>query len=73
MKTQTISLSVSEMVFDIQNKTYLTGRSREAADASTYEAAAGMQVSDDDDNLYRLHRSMAAACGEPTHGPGRIS
>lgn len=52
------------MIFDIQNKTYLTGRSREAADASSYETAANMQVSDDDENLYQLRRSMTAALAE---------
>ncbi len=60
---QTVSLLVNEIVFDIQNKTYLTGRSREAAEASAYETAANMQVSDDDENLYQLHRTiMSALC-----------
>ncbi len=61
---QEINLSVDEMVFDIQNKTYLTGRSREAADASSYETAANMQASDDDENLYQIHRSMTSAVSE---------
>lgn len=60
----TVSLSVGELIFDIQNKTYLTGRSREAADASSYETAANMQVSDDDENLYQLRRSLTAALAE---------
>lgn len=59
-----IKISIGELIFDIQNKTYLTGRSREAADASSYEMAANMQASDDDENLYQLRRSITAALAE---------
>ncbi len=60
-KEITIRLEVKELVFDIQNKTYLTGRSREADNTKGYEAASHIQVSDDDENSYQIRRSISNA------------
>ncbi|MCC8114181.1 MAG: hypothetical protein LIP03_09360 [Bacteroidales bacterium] len=57
----TITLQTKELVFDIQNKTYLTGRSREGEDASRFVAASNMQTSDDAENAYQVHRSLSNA------------
>lgn len=54
----TVTLQVKEIIFDIQNKTYLTGRSREAEAAKGFEAASYMQASDDVENSYQLRRSL---------------
>lgn len=60
-KEITVRLEVKELVFDIQNKTYLTGRSREADNTKGYEAASHIQVSDDDENSYQIRRSISNA------------
>lgn len=59
-KTLTVTLQVKELMYDIQNKSYLTGHAREAQDTG-YEAASNMQASDDDENSYQLRRSLANA------------
>ena len=41
-----ITLYVSEMLYDIQNKTYLTGRSRQ--NGQNHEEVANMMASDDE-------------------------
>ncbi len=58
-KNVTVTLEVKEIVFDIQNKTFLTGRSREAENAKNYEAASHMQVSDDNEYSYQIRRSIS--------------
>lgn len=60
-KTLTVSIQVKELMFDIMNKTYLTGQAREASGALNYEAASKLQASEDDDNSYQLRRSIANA------------
>lgn len=60
-KTLAVSVQVKELMFDIQNKTYLTGQAREASGAMNYEAASKMQASDDDENSYQLRRSITNA------------
>ncbi|MCC8071331.1 MAG: hypothetical protein LIO90_05980 [Bacteroidales bacterium] len=60
-KTLTITLEVKEIFFDIMNKTHLTGRSRNAADASAYELTSHMEVSQDEENSYQVRRSMTNA------------
>ncbi len=52
-----VTLYVSELVFDIQNKTHLTGRSRD--NAQDPSLAANMQASDDDDE--QIKRSIGNA------------
>lgn len=60
-KTLTISQQVKELVYDIQNKAYLTGQAREAEGTKGYEAASNMQASDDVENSYQIRRSLANA------------
>ena len=55
----TITLYKSELIFDIQNKTYLTGRSRQTG--ANHEEVANMQANDDDENLNQLLRSIGNA------------
>jgi hypothetical protein len=59
-KTLTVTQQVKELIYDIQNKAYLTGQAREAGGTS-YTAASNMQASDDDENSYQIRRSLANA------------
>ena len=59
MKPITISLDVAELVYDIQNKTYLTGKSRH--DGSNHHQVANMQANDDDENANQILRSIEMA------------
>lgn len=58
-KNVLITLYVSELVYDIENKTFLTGRSRENGD--NHEEVANMQANDDDENLNQVLRSIGNA------------
>lgn len=58
-KTITITLYMSEIIYDIQNKTYLTGRSRK--NGNNHEEVANMQANDDDENLNQILRSVGNA------------
>lgn len=60
-KTLTVTQQVKELVYDIQNKAYLTGQAREAEGKKNYEAASNMQASDDIENSYQIRRSLANA------------
>lgn len=60
-KTLTVTQQVKELVYDIQNKAYLTGQAREAEGSKGYEAASNMQASDDIENSYQIRRSLANA------------
>lgn len=61
-KTLTVTEQVKEIIFDVQNKSYLVGDARNAqAKGENYEAASKMQASDDDENSYQLRRSLANA------------
>lgn len=60
-KHLTVTQKVKELVYDIQNKAYLTGQAREAEGKKGYEAASNMQASDDDENSYQIRRSLATA------------
>lgn len=60
-KTLTVTQQVKELIYDIQNKAYLTGQAREADGKKSYEAASNMQASDDDENSYQLRRALANA------------
>lgn len=55
----TIKIDISELVYDIQNKTYLTGRSR--SDGKNYRQVALMQANNDDENLNQIMRSIENA------------
>lgn len=58
-KTITIKLYMSELIYDIQNKTYLTGRSRNSG--TNHEEVANMQANDDDENMNQVLRSIGNA------------
>ncbi len=60
-KILTVTQQVKELIFDIQNKAYLTGQAREAEQKKTYQAASNMQASDDIENSYQIRRSLANA------------
>ncbi len=55
----TIKIDIQELVYDIQNKTYLTGRSR--SDGKNYRQVALMQANNDDENLNQIMRSISNA------------
>ena len=50
---------MSELIFDIQNKTYLTGRS--LSDGNNHSHVANMQANDDDENASQILRSITMA------------
>lgn len=54
-----IELKMSELIYDIQNKTYLTGRSAENGSNSSH--VANMQANDDDENAAQILRSITMA------------
>lgn len=58
-KTLNITLYYSELMYDVQNKTYLTGKSRETGD--NFEAVANMQANDDEENKNQILRSIGNA------------
>lgn len=51
-----ITISIPELVYDIQNKTYLTGRSRSTGD--NHRQVAMMQANDDEENINQIKRSI---------------
>ena len=59
METIIIELKMNEILYDVQNKTYLTGKSRK--DGSNHERVANMQANDDEENANQLLRSVAMA------------
>lgn len=56
-----VTLEVKEIIFDIMNKTHLTGHAREAEGKKNYEAASYMQASEDDEASYQIRRSVSNA------------
>lgn len=58
-KTVTITLYMSELIYDVQNKTFLTGRSRD--NGNNYAEVAHMQASDDEENGNQILRSIGNA------------
>ena len=59
MQTIFLDLDINEIVYDIQNKTYLTGKSRR--DGSNHERVANMQANDDEENANQVLRSVTMA------------
>ena len=57
--TLKITLYKSELIYDVQNKTYITGRSRQTGD--NHEQVANMQANDDDENRNQILRSIGTA------------
>ena len=60
-KTITVTLHMSELIYDVQNKTYLTGRSRLNPDGGNQELVANMQANNDDENANQVMRSIGNA------------
>lgn len=58
-KRLTVALQVKELIFDIRNKSYLTGVVHEANGAS-YDVSSNMQATDDTDG-YQIRRSLSNA------------
>jgi len=58
-KALTITLYKSELIYEIQNKTFLTGKSRETG--SNFEQVANMQASDEDEHQNQILRSIGNA------------
>lgn len=58
-KTIIITLHISELLYDVYNKTYLTGRSRQAGD--NFKDVANMQADDDEENKNQILRSFGNA------------
>lgn len=58
-KNIAITLYLSELIYDIENKTYLTGRSR--SNGNNHEEVANMQVNEDDENANQILRSIGNA------------
>ncbi|MCM1356434.1 MAG: hypothetical protein NC212_08525 [Staphylococcus sp.] len=60
-KVITVTQEVRELMFDVTNKAFLTGRAREAEKTKDYESASNMQASEDEEDSYQLRRSLANA------------
>lgn len=58
-KNLTVTLHMSELIYDVQNKTYLTGRSR--SDGTNMEFVSHMQANHDDENANQIVRSIGNA------------
>jgi hypothetical protein len=58
-KTVNITIYKSELIFDVRNRTHLTGESRKSGD--NYEQVANMKVSADDEHMAQILRSIATA------------
>lgn len=56
-----ITLALKELIYDVQNKTYLTARSRKAD--GNDEMVANMMASDDEENANQVLRSIQNAIG----------
>lgn len=59
MQTINLNLDINEIVYDIQNKTFLTGKSRREGD--NHEQVANMQANDDEENANQVLRSISMA------------
>ncbi len=60
-KKVTITLALKELIYDVQNKAYLTARSRK--DGENDEQVANMMASDDEENANQVLRSIQNAIG----------
>ena len=58
-KSISLQLKMSELIYDIQNKTYLTGRS--LSEGTNHSHIANMQANDDDENEAQILRSITMA------------
>lgn len=58
-KTLTVTLHMSELIYNVLNTTFLTGRSRN--NGNNHEEAANMQANEDEENLNQIVRSIGNA------------
>lgn len=61
-KTETITLYLSELLYDVRNKVYLTGKSRK--NGENHETVANIQASEDEEDENQILRSIQSATGE---------
>ena len=54
-----LKLKMSELIYDVQNKTYLTGKS--LSNGENHSHVANMQANDDDENAAQVLRSITSA------------
>lgn len=59
-----VRIKINELIYDVENKTYLTGRSR--SDGKNHVAVANMQLNDDAENRNQVIRSISTALTELT-------
>lgn len=58
-KNINLKLSLDEIIYDVQNKTYLTGKS--LSNGENHSHVANMQANDDDENAAQVLRSVTMA------------
>lgn len=58
-KTLTLTLKMSEIIYDVQNKTYLTGKALN--NGENHSHIATMQANDDEENASQVLRSITMA------------
>ena len=61
-QTLNLQLKMSEIIYDIQNKTYLTGRS--ISNGTPTSHIANMQANDDEENAAQILRSVTMAAAK---------
>ena len=59
MKPITVKLSLAEIIYDVQNKTYLTGRA--VGNGENHSHVAHIQANDDEENAAQILRSITTA------------
>ena len=70
MKTISITLDLNEIIYDIQNKTYLTGRSRHGG--TNHEQVANMQANGDEESANQILAQRLDSIQHPEDKTGRI-
>ena len=60
-KTLTVTQKVKELIYDIQNKSYLTGQARDGEGEKGYQAVSNMQATDEEESGYQIRRSLTTA------------
>lgn len=58
-KTLTVTLHMSELIYNVLNTTFLTGRSRN--NGNNHEEVANMQANEDEENINQIVRSIGNA------------
>lgn len=57
-QTITVNQDVKTILYDVRNKAYITGNSRQASGVANYEAGSKMQASEDTEEDDQLKRSL---------------